>query len=118
MGVKEFDKDLFGKPYYPDRPGYVRDSDTSHDAAESLDEGALSRLRAAVFALIDVRGERGATCDECEVALSLRHQTASARIRELVLGNLVFDTGRRRLTRSNRNARVYCSMRWAMTATQ
>ena len=32
--------DLFGKPYYPDRPGYVRGSDTSAAAADSLDHSA------------------------------------------------------------------------------
>lgn len=107
------DGDLFGEPYYPSRPGYVRGSDTSSDAADSLDESLLSRLRAKVFALIDMRGERGATCDEIEMALDLRHQTASARVRELVLGGLIFDTGKRRITRSGRGARVYCCARRA-----
>ena len=109
--TKEYDKDLFGEPYYPRRPGYVRGSDTSSDAADSLEESTLSRLRAQIFALIDVRGERGATCDEVEVVLGLRHQTASARIRELALGGLIIDTGKRRPTRSNRQARIYRSRR-------
>jgi len=106
-----YDKDLFGEPSYPVRPGHVRGSDTSISAADSLDDSLLSRLRAQVFALIDVRGENGATCDEVEVALELRHQTASARVRELALGGLIFDTGRRRQTRSGRAARVYCAKR-------
>jgi hypothetical protein len=113
MMKDEEDRDLFGEPYYPSRPGYVRDSDTSHDAADSLDESTLSALRAKIFALIDVRGEHGATCDEIEVALNLRHQTASARVRELALEALIFDTGRRRSTRSGRGARVYCTRRGA-----
>ncbi len=103
------ERDLFGKPYYPNRPGHVRGSDTSIEAADSFSDSTLSRLRAQIFALIDVRGERGATCDEIEVALNLRHQTASARVRELVLGGLIFDCGQRRLTRSDRSARVYLS---------
>jgi hypothetical protein len=107
-----YDRNLFGEPYYPSRPGYVRGSDTSHDAADSLEESLLSRLRAQIFALIDVRGERGATCDEIEVALDLRHQTASARVRELALGELIFFTGERRLTRSKRRARVYYAHRF------
>jgi hypothetical protein len=110
------DRDLFGEPYYPSRPGYVRGSDTSHDAADSLDESALTALRAKIFAVIDVRGEYGATCDEIEVALSMRHQTASARVRELALGALIFDTGQRRSTRSGRGARVYCTRRNAPDA--
>lgn len=37
----------------------------------------------------------------------MRHQTASARVRELVLAGLIEDTGKRRKTRSGRGARVY-----------
>jgi hypothetical protein len=111
MSDDDDEKDLFGKPYYPDRPGHVRGSDTSIDAADSLDDGLLSRLRAQIFALVDVRGHHGATCDEIEVALKLRHQTASARLRELVLGGHIYDIGKRRPTRSGRNARIYRSKR-------
>jgi hypothetical protein len=105
------DRDLFGEPYYPRRPGYVRGVDTSHDAADSLKDTVLSRLRAQIFDWIDHRGEHGATCDEVEVELDLIHQTASARIRELVLMDRLYDTERRRLTRTNRLARVYCVKR-------
>jgi hypothetical protein len=96
--------DLFS---YPDRPGAVRDCDTSEAAADSLADDQLSRLRLAVFTLVKGRGDRGATCDEVEVELSMRHQTASARIRELVLLGWLVDSERRRLTRSVRFARVY-----------
>lgn len=54
-----------------------------------------------------VRESGGATCDEVEVALGLRHQTASARLRELVLKGAIKDSGARRLTRSKRKAAVY-----------
>jgi hypothetical protein len=101
------DRDLFGEPYYPRRPGYVRGVDTSRDAADSLKDSALSRLRLMILGWISARGEHGATCDEVEAELDLIHQTASARIRELVLMNRLYDTGRRRLTRTNRQARVY-----------
>jgi hypothetical protein len=100
------DRDLFGERIYPERPGHVRDCDTSTAAADSLDDNLLSRLRAQIFTIIDLR-PRGATCDEIEIALNLRHQTASARVRELALGGLIFDTGQRRSTRSGRSARVY-----------
>jgi hypothetical protein len=46
------------------------------------------------------------TCDEVDVGLHMRHQMASARIRELVLGGRLRDTGHRRLTRSGRLAAV------------
>jgi hypothetical protein len=101
-----FGHDLFDEPTYPERPGHVRDCDTSTAAADSLDDSLLTRMRAQVFTIIDLR-PRGATCDEIEVALNLRHQTASARVRELALGGLIFDTGERRETRSGRPARVY-----------
>src|SRR5262245_5062830 len=106
MPIEKEQMDLFGSRY-PERPGFVRGCDTSADAADSLDDGILTRLRAKVFAVIDARGERGATCDEIEQALGLRHQTAGARIRELVLGGFVADTGKRRTTRSGRPARIY-----------
>src|SRR4249919_1949633 len=107
--------DLFGEPTYPERPGHVRDCDTSTAAADSLDDSLLTRMRAQVFTIIDLR-PRGATCDEIEVALNLRHQTASARVRELALGGVIFDTGERRPTRSGRPARVYRPRREPRTA--
>jgi hypothetical protein len=94
-------------PHYPDRPGFVAGNDTSLGASLSLDDESLSRLRRRVYFMIARRKLHGATCDEVEVVLELRHQTASARIRELVLTDFVFDSGIRRLTRSGRYARVY-----------
>jgi hypothetical protein len=57
--------------------------------------------------MIDRRKHFGATCDEVEQALEGRHQTISARIRELVLMHFIIDSKVRRLTRSGRLARVY-----------
>jgi len=96
--------DLFG---YPDRPGFVAGCDTSEAAAASLDDLALSRMRRMVLAHIMRHGALGATCDEIEIAERMRHQSASARVRELVLDGMVVDSGRRRHTRSGRPARVY-----------
>jgi hypothetical protein len=96
--------DLFD---YPNRPGYVQDSDTSRAAADSLSDRELSKQKLAIVGYIDRNAEHGATCDEIEVAFDLRHQTASARIRELSLSGVLVDTGRRRTTRSGRLARVY-----------
>ena len=85
---------------------YVAGSDTSEDAARSI-VPHLSRLQAEVYAIIVDTGPDGITCDACEVALSLAHQTCSARVRELVQKHAIVDTGRRRKTRSGRAARVY-----------
>ena len=81
-------------------------TDTSIAAAESISE-VSSALRAQVFDWIRACGKDGATCDEIEVGLGLRHQTASARIRELVLKNRTVDSAARRLTRSARLAIVW-----------
>jgi predicted HTH transcriptional regulator len=83
---------------------FVRDSDTSEAAAREIEPEA-STLRAIVLAYI--QGARGATCDEIEQVLGMRHQTASARVRELVLHDFVADSGKRRHTRSGRNAVVW-----------
>ena len=103
-------KDLFGEMSYPDRPGYVRGSDTSQSAAESLSDETVANMRGKVLAFVK-ESMIGATCDEVEVALCMRHQTASARLRELVLDGKLQDTGERRLTRSCRPARVYTAER-------
>ncbi len=84
----------------------VAGSDTSEAAADSV-QSASGRLRAVVFAHVKRCGAGGATCDEVEAALEMRHQTASARVRELVLGGHLRDSGQRRQTRSGRNAAVW-----------
>lgn len=78
--------------------------DTSVAAAQSIAGGA-EQLRARVLAEIATRG--GATCDEVEVALDLRHQTASARVNELAEEGKIADSGARRKTRSGREAIVW-----------
>jgi hypothetical protein len=76
-------------------------------AHESVKEGVAS-LRNRIAAYVRERGRRGATCDEVEVALGLRHQTASARISELKqAATLMPVRGRGRRTRSGRYAAVY-----------
>lgn len=87
---------------YPESPGCVPGSETSCAAAESID---ASSIRSRCLEWLKRAGT--GTCDELEVALGLRHQTASARLRELVLMGRVFDTQHRRPTRSGRKAAVY-----------
>jgi len=89
-----------------DFPPYARGSDTSFNAAASVEE-LTGRLRRQVYSAIDKYGDRGLTCDEVEVALGLRHQTASARINELSNRAFIIDSGRRRKTRSGRDAVVW-----------
>tara|TARA_Y100000034_G_C6891619_1_gene410285 strand:+ start:1276 stop:1596 length:321 start_codon:yes stop_codon:yes gene_type:complete len=76
------------------------------DALESV-KPILGSLRAQVHAHIKACQSNGATDDEIEVALDLRHQTASARRRELVQLGFVVDSGVRRPTRSGRKAKVW-----------
>lgn len=84
---------------------YVVGSDTSEAAAASMETSAET-LRAEVYVRI-AKVAAGLTCDEVEVAMGLRHQTASARIRELVLKGSIIDSGRRRRTRSGREATIW-----------
>jgi predicted transcriptional regulator len=90
----------------PELP-FQRAHETSRLAAESAEPTAES-MRVAVLDCIRGSG-RGATCDEVEERLSMRHQTASARIRELAIRGLIRDSSLRRGTRSGRPAIVWIS---------
>ena len=65
-----------------------------------------STARAKVFQAIRSHGVRGMTCEEVEIYLQMRHQTASARIYDLVNDGLVYDTLKVRNTQAGRPARV------------
>lgn len=80
--------------------------ETSLDALSSVAE-SVDKLRAIVLGVVRERGATGATCDEIEVALGMRHQTASARVNELMEDGRVVDSGERRKTRSGRKATVW-----------
>ena len=84
---------------------YVKGSETSKAAAESIKE-STSSIRAKIYALI-AASDFGMTCDEVEAKTNLLHQTASARVRELVLQKRIADSGAKRKTRSGRGAVVY-----------
>ena len=61
-----------------------------------------------IIAYIESRGFDGATCDEVEVALDMRHQTASAIISvEYRNTGVIIASRRRRKTRSGRGATVW-----------
>lgn len=90
---------------YPHEPGHVAGCDTSKAAADSMRSTAGS-LRNRILEEIQLSGLTGRTCDELEVRHG-RHQTVSARVRELVMQGAIKDSGRRRVTRSGRQARIY-----------
>ena len=87
-------------------PKFVRGSETSRSAAESIQPAAQS-LRSQVLACVVDAGDAGRTCDEIEALLSGRHQTISARVRELSQRGFIKRNGNVRKTRSGRNAAVY-----------
>jgi predicted transcriptional regulator len=70
---------------------------------------SIERMKEAMRAKIAGRLKEvpaGRTCDEIETDLCLRHQTASARISELLASGRIIRTKMRRATRSGRNASV------------
>lgn len=78
--------------------------DTSEAAALSVqDRAEIMRWRV----LRTIRCMSGATCDEVEERLGMRHQTCSARVCELRRMGMIRDSGRIRKTRSGRNAVVW-----------
>jgi len=77
---------------------------TSVKAAKSI-QPKLQYLEMLV--MIYFHTVEGATCDECEVKLNLPHQTVSARINGLVKKGMLFDSGKKRLTRNGRKAIVW-----------
>lgn len=102
-------RDLFAfsdVEHYGGKPPSVRGSDTSEAAADSVKHDA-KHLRAACYVHVLASGDVGVTCDEVEVIMNGRHQTISPRIRELVSEGRIIDSGRRRKTRSGRNATIY-----------
>ena len=84
------------------------DKPTSLESAQQFEQGRKkSRHRARIFEFIKSRSVLGATCDEVEVALNLRHQTASCFIRFLTQDGFLKETEYRRITRARRKAIVW-----------
>lgn len=84
----------------------ARPVNTSLAAWESIQEVQAS-IESCILNEILCANSAGLTCDEIEQALDLKHQTASAAIRHLREKDFVYDTGRRRPTRSGRAAIVW-----------
>lgn len=98
---------LFGSDYpetlYNGKPPHEASSETSREAAESVAE--ISGAQRQAVADLIVQSPR--TDDEIEVLTGYRHQSCSARRRELVLAGVIEDSGEKRLTRSGRKATVW-----------
>lgn len=90
--------DLFEPNFQP----YSNPS-TSKEAAESIEKDVT---RIAKRVLDHIKAQPG-TCEEIEQATGLSHQTASARIRGLVIAKKVEDSGEKRPTMSGRRAIVW-----------
>jgi len=89
---------------YPDRPGWVRGSDTSKDAALSLDEKHFTEVQAKILSLY--KAGRELTADEVANLLNESILFIRPRISELMKLGFLKDTGDRRPNDSGRNARV------------
>jgi hypothetical protein len=81
--------------------------ETSREAWERI-QSVAPNLREAVYQIIK---RVPMTTDEIEALTDLRHQTASARVNDLMKMRMVFDSGDRRKTRSGRNAIVWTTER-------
>lgn len=89
----------------PSRP-YVRGSETSKAAADSMKGIAMSKERQVLY-LFRSDSSVGYTDDDLERILEEKHQTVSARRRSLEKKGIVYATEEKRKTRSGRAARVY-----------
>lgn len=84
--------------------------DTSLAAYDSMGPDKRA-LKAAIHLQILGRRDQGATCEEMEIAMRLRHQTCSARINELMKEDKIVDSGKRRINTSGRAAIVWLGVR-------
>lgn len=84
-------------------PPHQRGSETSRAAAVSVKE-AVPSMKQTVLDAIIFAGPPGATCDELERVLGMKHQTVSARIRGLFIDGRIEDKGYKRNTSSGRKA--------------
>jgi len=78
--------------------------ETSRDSRDLLDR-KKNEYRRKIFEEIKRHG--GMTCDELEISMELRHQTASCFIRVLTKEGLLRATDERRRTRTGRGAIVW-----------
>jgi len=78
---------------------------TSRDALDATHKN--NRYRKAIFEQICLQGIHGMTCDEIELKLGIRHQTASCFISVLKDKGMIVASGKTRPARSGRNVTVW-----------
>lgn len=91
---------------FDDSAPYVRNSETSREAAEEIEPQAAT-LRGIVLAFIRGRGLYGATDEEMQEGIPMPPSTQRPRRVELVAAHFVHDSGTRRRTHSGRAATVW-----------
>ncbi len=75
-------------------------------------------MRKVLYGGFITRGAYGATCDELENLLQIKHQTCSARIAEMCRDGQIVNTGQTRPTSSGSMATVYVADKFAKAVTQ
>lgn len=107
MPTEMFDENNEPYTYGDGLPPHVAGSDTSTEAAVS-ELPYLSQKEAIVLQVFQQAEPTGAICGEVEEVTRLTHQSASARVRGLVLKGQIHDTGARRVwSRTGKKQRVY-----------
>lgn len=76
--------------------------ETSREALESI-QPTVKRTKEIVFDVIKLHDE-GIIAEDIEIYLGAPRSSVTARVRDLVLDNRVFDSGRRGMTSSGRSA--------------
>jgi hypothetical protein len=128
---------------YGDIAGFAAGSDTSEDAAESLTPEELGKLQLKVRNKIAEAGKDGITDEQIRIdflmehltplqgqlidedmiktivyiaVVKSKHQSLTARRRELAKGGVIVDSGRRRKTLANRMAAVWVLAKYVVLA--
>lgn len=86
---------------YPDWPQAIREDEIK------LEDGELGAIERDILRFVKRRPKTGATCEEIERTLYIKHQTASARIYDLREFGLLKDSGKKRKNWSGRKATVW-----------
>lgn len=87
-------------------PAHVLESETSREAATKIKNSA-PHIRGRVYDLIKASRRYGRTDEEVQIMMALNPSTQRPRRVELVRAGAVFDSGRKRKTKSGRRAVVW-----------
>lgn len=88
------------------RAPYVRGSETSREAAESLSPSEISGAKRRILDFISSRGEEGATDEECQRELGMNPSSQRPRRGELANTGLIVKAGKR-MNASQKRATVW-----------